>query len=409
MIREKVSQQEIQKIKELPYGHGSMYLSGDRYSIIYKKTFQGKRLEVRGKTVNEVTRKMKQKETELLERGKARSSKATLYEAMMDWLFLSKKPELKPTSFDRLETTIKNQIGGTELGKLRYQQITNKDIQELLNELNHQNKSWSTIKKTYDALNNFYRDMMLENHIKNNPMLTVRMLIRENINKPTKEIEFLKDDEIDRFVKEATRLTLDEKPVYPNGFGYASIIFTGIRAGEMSALRWGDIDFEADNIKINKNVELVKNRDFDESNKDDMKKKKIPRYKYIESTTKTRYVRDVSMNTRAKKLLKQQYMYSKHTEPTDYVIPTRNGNPNTPGNIGKTIGIIEKNAGIPVASDGVHVLRHTCASMMFRNGEEVEKIAHMLGNSREVCETVYVHFIEEQRRWTASLAIPCNR
>lgn len=404
MKKESVTQDEIKKIKDLPFGHGSMYLSGDGYSIIYKKTVNGKRLEVRDKTVNAVTRKMKQKEAELLERGKATSSKATLGEAMVDWLFTYKKPELKPSSFDRIETTLNNQICGTELGRLRYQQVESRDIQKHLNDLNQQNKSWSTIKKTYDVLNNFYRDMTLQHHMSNNPMLTVRMLKRENISKPTKQIEFLKDDEIERFVVEATRLTHDEKPVYPNGFGYASIIFTGMRAGEMSALRWADVNFEEKVININKNVQVVKNRDFNESNKEEMKKKNISRYQYVESTTKTGQERVISMNKDARKLLELQYQYSKHTAPDDYVIGTFGNNPNTAGNIGKTLGIIEKNAKIPISSHGVHVLRHTCASLMFRNGAKVQEVAEMLGNSVLVCECIYIHFIEEQWRRTANKA-----
>ena len=45
-----------------------------------------------------------------------------------------------------------------------------------------------------------------------------------------------------------------------------------------------------------------------------------------------------------------------------------------------------------------HELRHTCASLLFRKGVPVEIIASILGNSREVCERIYVHFIEEQRK-----------
>lgn len=48
-------------------------------------------------------------------------------------------------------------------------------------------------------------------------------------------------------------------------------------------------------------------------------------------------------------------------------------------------------------------MRHTCASMYFRKGVNVELIASMLGHSVEVCRNTYIHFIEDQKCEVAKL------
>ena len=166
----------------------------------------------------------------------------------------------------------------------------------------------------------------------------------------------------------------------------------------MAALRWDDIDFENNTISVTKTVELVKNREYDEFNKELMSKRGIKRHIYVEGSTKTYATRYVHMNHEARHLLLRHYEYSKNATSNDYVIATRVGNPNNPCNMSKTIGIIELRAGIDISSDGVHVLRHTCASALFRNGARVQNIADMLGHSVDVCQSTYIHFMEEQRK-----------
>lgn len=43
------------------------------------------------------------------------------------------------------------------------------------------------------------------------------------------------------------------------------------------------------------------------------------------------------------------------------------------------------------------LLRHTCASMLFKNGIDVETIASVLGHTLEMCRKTYLHLYEEQR------------
>lgn len=134
-----------------------------------------------------------------------------------------------------------------------------------------------------------------------------------------------------------------------------------------------------------------------------MKRKGIRKVRFsIQNSTKKSKNRYVPINSKAKKLLLLHKSISEYTEPQDYVISTKNRKTTTIKNVSDTIKSIEIAAGTKVQSYGTHILRHTCASLYFRNGVPIETICAILGNTREVCEKTYVHFIEEQLKEAAS-------
>ena len=134
-----------------------------------------------------------------------------------------------------------------------------------------------------------------------------------------------------------------------------------------------------------------------------MEQKGIKKTKFtIQHSTKKSKNRYIPINSKAKDLLLKHKKISKYTNENDYVISTDNRKPNTISGISKILISIEKNSGTKVQSPGTHVLRHTCASLYFRANVPVETICQILGNTREVCEKTYIHFIEEQLKEAAS-------
>jgi site-specific recombinase XerD len=125
----------------------------------------------------------------------------------------------------------------------------------------------------------------------------------------------------------------------------------------------------------------------------------------VQQSTKRDKNRYVPVNDRAKELLKLHYQYSDFKNPEDYVISTKNGKTNTNKNMGDIVKAICKNAETKIQNPVTHILRHTCASLYFRAGVSVEVICKILGNSREVCEKTYIHFVEEQLKNAASQTI----
>lgn len=387
-------------IPKLPHGEGTISVFNDNLLVYKKVVCVGnikKRISVYGETIREVLDSMKTKEKELSKK-KTDEVKETLSDAISSWLRLYKQPDLKSKSYDRIECTYKNQIMGTNLGNMRYQSIDNEDIQEHLNELVKKEYAWSTIKKAYDLLNEFYAYQVAKGNIEANPMLLVKMPSKENVLKPEKDIEFFDEEDIQRFIIEATRMMKHRNlPTYGLGNAFVFMMFTGVRAGEAIALRWGDISFDKKTVMINKSVERVINRDYDESNPELMKKKGINKHIDVEGSTKNHATRLLSLNKHALAALQTIYKYTKYKSDSDYVLATRDGGCNNIKNMTDRLNIIQAKAKTKVQDSGLHVLRHTAASMMFRKGIPIEIIAALLGHSVQVCRETYLHFVQEQK------------
>ena len=125
-----------------------------------------------GKTEREVKKKLKEFEKELHKNDGTVVQKNTVESYMHNWLYSVKANELKPKSFDRLEQTIKYQIipyiGGLQVAALQAD-----DVQKLVNTLKVEGKSYSTIKKAYDAINECFRTGMIKKTVVGNPALGV--------------------------------------------------------------------------------------------------------------------------------------------------------------------------------------------------------------------------------------------
>lgn len=379
------------KIPKLPYGEGSMSLYEGE--IFYKKQItlpdgSKKRIAVRGKTPQICLQKMREKEEEL--KSTTPQTKEILLDAMLLWADTIKMPTLKKQSYTRLISTINNQIGKYDIGHSRYQSITTEDIQTHINLLNKKELSHSTIKKTYDALNDFYRYASIR-HKFDNPMLLVVMPVIDNIKKETREIVWFEESDINKFIAESTAKWRTGRVKYVGGYIYAANIFLGLRIGELLALQWQDIDFDKRSLYVCKTLIEENNPDYDEN---DPKSKKV-RFT-IQPTVKTSHNRYVPINTKAMELIEEHKKLCQFTEPKDYVISTRNRKTTTAKNADDTIKAIQRNAETDVQGASTHCLRHTCASLLYKKGVPSELIAKILGNSVEVLRKTYLHFEEQQ-------------
>lgn len=391
---------KVPKIPSLPYGEGSMSIKerpDGSYYVMYRKSFNGKRLTTYGDTASEAMTSMRKKEKEEETKFIQSTVSITLEEDVKNWLEYVKAPTLKPKSYDRIEMTYNNQIKGYVLASLRISVITDNDIQNHINELVKKNLSHSTIKKAYDLLNEYFRYKYIRSNPHLNPMLTVTMPNKDRL-KPIKELEWLSQDEIEIFTEQATMFMKHKnKPKYTLGHAFVALIYMGLRAGEFIALRWKHVDFDNNVIYIRKSIERVINREYDEKNPELMKQRGITKYIDVEGSTKTHETRTIPMTPIIKKMLSTVYKYSEYQGLNDYVIAVKEGGCNNITNMSRCLGSIYKDAGIDKHSNGIHVLRHTCASLYFRNKVALPLIAAHLGNSVEVCQKTYIHFIEQQQ------------
>lgn len=408
----------MKELPKMPYGQGSFTYDGEK--IRYQKPFtsetNGKtyRLLVRGKTVQEcldlMKKKEKEKEKEIANKleESSESERTQLAYAMMDWLKITKQHTRKATSFDREERTINNQIAPFKFGKMRIIDISSRDIMKHLNYLQFnvarkdgkKGYSYSTVKKTYEVLAQFFR-YFYASDMNKNPMNRVTSPRRTEsiaeINvKDARSYQMedivLNDDEIETF-----RDFVFQDPVNgsigrtKHGVSLYFIMITCLRAGEAISLTWGDVDMENKTLTVNKTTSRVTDRSA-ASNKT----------KRVITAPKTGSgIRTVMLNKFAISALELIKERSTHTEPTDFIICTDVGKSVTSEYLYNKLKTVLKGSGLMTDARqevfGLHYLRHTGISYYLRHGIPVELVSKMAGHSSiNITMNTYYHIIQDQ-------------
>ena len=106
-------------------------------------------------------------------------SKSKLEESMGKWLRVFKFPSVERGTYDRLECTAKYQIypilGGKVVGD-----ITSADIKALLNHWMNEDYAYTTVKKVYNILTDYFRYLTQQEYIPKNPMAAAPMIKKSN-------------------------------------------------------------------------------------------------------------------------------------------------------------------------------------------------------------------------------------
>ena len=356
-------------LPKLPHGEGTMSYDVNG-NIVYKKWIvlsdgSKYRKTITGSTIPECFRKMMKEEETASYLKPVEYNSSKLDQELMYWLNNIKKSTLKVQSWERLESTIRNIIIPSPIGRKKINAITSKDIQSFINRMNTGDYCYSSIKKIYDCLNEFFRYLSLRDGIKN-PMLPVVCVMRLNVIKEEKEIEYLDEEDIPKFIDQAlTTWASSGRPRYRYGPVLAANLYMGLRIGELLALKWNDVNFEKGYIMVNKTLIEEKNPEYDHSKPDLMKKKGIKKNVFrVQKSTKTKKNRRVPINKAAERYLRLHYEKTDHNKKGDFVIATSTGKSTTPKNIQDTIASILRNADTKTQASNTHIsdihARHSC-------------------------------------------------
>ena len=280
----------------------------------------------------------------------------TLSEYMDYWLYEVKKRKLKPTSFDRLENMVKYQVIA-ELGNKIINDVTTEDVQYLIDVLKEKKYSYSTIKKSYEALRACLNYAVSKQVISRNPAEYIEFLKKEIEDGLSDDVRFFSDNEIMMLKNEALSVNNKGEYIYRLGNVFVLLLTTGIRVGETLALRWSDVNLENKIMRVNKRLSIVKNRDNGVS-------ENSKKYTLIEQNPKTKNSdRVVPLSDAAITALKELYKITGHYE---LVVANKKGGYVLHKNLDRTFKSILEHTGI--RKTGIHTLRHTFASKLFRNG-----------------------------------------
>ena len=366
-------------------GHGSISQRKDgtwtgRIFLGYKEDGKQNVKAVYGKTESEVKRKLRSLQEEIIKYDTQNIPKLTLSELLTDWQTTIKRYELKPSSYDRLEQIIHNNII-PYIGYLQVSAITSQDIQQYINQLTDK-YSYSTIKKAYNAINAVMKLAIERDYIRKNPCSSVRL--PKQMQRPKSDIEFFTDEEVELITRAAIRKYKTGRYIYKHGYAIILLLNTGLRVGELLALKWSNVNFENKQLYISETRGQVIERQADEK-----------KYIMVDRSTKTQSsCRYVPINAKSEEAL----MYFKslgYNNP--YVMANSDQNVISYRNLFRILSNILEDNNINHGS--LHTLRHTFATRLFKNNVDIKVISELLGHSDiSITYNIYTHVIQEQKK-----------
>lgn len=214
-------------------------------------TYNGKRIYIYGRNANELTQKEVEKRREL-ENGTTNRLNPTL-NSYYEYFSNIRANKVKGATMRAQESQFKNisnvEISpGVKFGEMRINDIKRKDIEFARMQLLKQGKTAENLNICFAHLNHVFNSALNDETIMKNPCKALEKLSRNA--KPINETKHraLNQDETQRFFKAAT----ERKSFYLQAF--KMMLFTGIRIGELAALKISDIDIKNGYLHINKTV-----------------------------------------------------------------------------------------------------------------------------------------------------------
>lgn len=355
-----------------------------------------------GKTITEVKKKAQEYENQLSGNRTAIVNKTILYDYLVDYLKTYKQIAVKSTTYDALEDAIEVRIQPYDIAKMQLINLSPQVCQNYINELVNSPKKYSlaTITKTYNLLNQCLRHAEKIGDINKNPMALVKLPSQDKVQTATKEINFFTKEQVVLIKEQARKTYKNDKPIFYYGEVILFLIYTGIRIGECLGLRWRDIDFEKNTIKIDNTIAIVTNRD------ENAKKKT----KVTDTSTKTKKsTRIIPMSNSAKKTILNFKSVSGQTKiknPDAYIFISHTGTLANARNIRRTLDSILKSCGLYKEDElyGLHSLRHTFVSLLLAEGVNIKIISELVGHEKvSTTYDIYAHLIPEQKQQSVDL------
>ncbi|WP_130068203.1 tyrosine-type recombinase/integrase [Bacillus albus] len=138
------------------------------------------------------------------------------------------------------------------LGNRKMKEIGRKEYQRMLNDLN-KIYAFNTMDGIHTCGRIIFKKAIELEVIKNNPLefvvLPKKQQTVEELEEQKNEIKYLEKEELALFLNTAKETGLESDYVT-----FSLLAYTGIRVGELLALKWSDVDFEENTISITKTM-----------------------------------------------------------------------------------------------------------------------------------------------------------
>ena len=350
-------------------GEGSVTPRKDGRWAAYITLENGKRKYFYAKTKKAALDLLRKAQLEQMQGTLVTSSpRLTVAKFFTQWIE-KRKPAVKIRTYERYESFIRLQVI-PHVGNIQLQKLTPMHLQSLYSKLLGDGKKASTVNTLHWMIHRALSDAVKWELIAKNPCKAVEPPRRARY-----EFRVLT-------VEEAQKLL-----AIARGHGMEALfvlaLTTGMRRGELLALKWQDIDFEGGALHVRRAFTRAKGQ------------------RYLEAEPKTQKSRrsillapgtiEVLKQHRLKQL-EAKRQAGEDWEERDLVFCTAVGTPLNPNKVLERFGTLLKRAGLPHIR--LHDLRHSVATLLLKLDVHPKIVQELLGHGR-IAETldIYSHVL----------------
>lgn len=304
---------------------------------------------------------------------------------MLEWLE-NIKPKVVQSTYIGYEQIVKGRLYSYfKTNKLKLVDLRPRDIQDFINYLYKQNLKGSTIAHYTSNMNTALKEAVIAEIIQSNPMDRI-----ESVKKEVYIPEFYTDEELIDLIE----VVKTQKLELPLTLG----IIYGLRREEILGLTWNAIDFNNKSITIRKTVGRGKYNGVTQFLIKDIPKNKssyrtLPMFDFISDLLK-KYKEKYKQN---EKIFGNTYI----KDYKDFICLMDNGELVKPDYVDRIFSKILKTNGFRHIR--LHDLRHSCATLLLRNGVPLPEIQKWLGHSNIITTQRYSHLDQNDKTIPANM------
>ncbi|MFU1797320.1 tyrosine-type recombinase/integrase [Paenibacillus azoreducens] len=316
----------------------------------------------------------------------------TFEDVSREWLKTYSKRKVKIATVVRRQKDIDLLL--KRIAKVNIRKFSHKQYQNIINELDDEEYARNTIAAIHTTTNMIMKYAIKNNIIVDNPCSDVvipeKKLTVEEIENTTIEDKYFEKNELSDFLSAVIRygLPMDKERFY-------LLAFSGMRPGELCALKWSDLNFETNEIRITKTLYNPNNN---------MKK-------YMLTPPKTKgSIRTFNLDEKVMKLLakhreKQKKsikefkgLYGKEYHDENFVFCHANGYPFLQINVLNRMKRILRLASIKKSATP-HIFRHTHISMLAEAEVDLKTVMRRVGHDDpKTTLKIYTHVTDKMKK-----------
>jgi integrase len=283
----------------------------------------------------------------------------TFAEVAKKWLAY-KKPKVRETYWEVLGVHVR--IHFTDLDSLKISQVTIPVLEEFITARQAKKMHIATLRKVLVTLGQVLAYAVKNRYLSSNPLRDTER--PRDVRHEGRKMQILTPDQV--------RPLLENTPPGKYRTLFLFAVMTGARQGEILSLQWGDLDLEKKQVHI----------------------QRTGRDGRLFPTKTLSSDRRVDLSPVVVRELRKWRLESRFSKDDDLIFPTDTGNMMSRNNLVERYYLPAlKKAELPMIT--FHDLRHTYASLMIEQGENVKYIQTQLGHSSPtVTWNVYTHLLK---------------